>query len=245
LLLGTTRGNPELVAQWNKAQDSLDRMSADINALNAVGTDINADKTQANSTLTTIRGLYNVSGAVDEDHRQLAVLEDETSQSIVVIERLLTSVSHDVQRATSYVANERTNLITLASSIKSGDVYDAALGPSMAAAQPAATSRGTSSSSLSGSSPLVVIKFDKPKVEYQQALYTALSQALEHKPEAGFQVVAVVPTAGSATSQSQTQRNAQAVLRSMSDMGVPANRLVLSSTTDPGLSTGEVRVYLR
>jgi hypothetical protein len=248
LQLGTTRGNPELVAQWNTAQDSLDRIAADINALNALGTEVGADEASANFTLNTIRGLYGVSGAVDEDHRQLGVLEDETSQSIVLLERLLTSVSHDVQRATSYVANERSNLTVLANAIKNGEIYGAALGPSMMAAQPPAPSRNLSSS-LVGGTPLVVIKFDKPNVEYQQILYTALAQALERKPEAGFQVVAVAPTAGSATSlqltQSQTQRNAQAVLRSMSDMGVPANRLALSSTTDPGVQSGEVRVYMR
>lgn len=248
LQLGTTRGNPELVAQWNTAQDSLDHIAADINALNALGTDVGADEASANFTLSTIRGLYGVSGAVDEDHRQLGVLEDETSQSIVALERLLTSVSHDVQRATSYVANERSNLTVLANAIKNGEIYGDALGPSMMAAQPAAPSRSMSSS-LVGGTPLVVIKFDKPNVEYQQILYTALAQALERKPEAGFQVVAVAPTAGSATSlqlaQSQTQRNAQAVLRSMSDMGVPANRLQLASTTDPGVHSGEVRVYMR
>ena len=248
LQLGTTRGNPELVAQWNTAQDSLDHIASDINALNALGSEVGADEASANFTLNTIRGLYGVSGAVDEDHRQLGVLEDETSQSIVLLERLLTSVAHDVQRATSYVANERSNLTVLANAIKNGEIYGAALGPSMMAAQPAAPTRSMSST-LVGGTPLVVIKFDKPNVEYQQILYTALAQALERKPEAGFQVVAVAPTAGSATSlqlaQSQTQRNAQAVLRSMSDMGVPANRLALASTTDPGVSSGEVRVYMR
>lgn len=246
LQLGTTRGNPELVAQWNTAQDALDRIASDINALNALGSDVGADQASANFTLTTIRGMYDVSGAVDEDHRQLRMLEDETSQSIVLLERLLTSVSRDVQRATSYVGNERANLTVLANAIKNGEMYGAALGPSLASTgPPPVRSTGTSM----GGTPLVVIKFDKPNVEYQQILYTALAQALERRPEAGFQVVAVAPTAGSATAlqlaQSQTQRNAQAVLRSMSDMGVPANRLALSSTTDPGVQSGEVRVYLR
>jgi hypothetical protein len=31
----------------------------------------------------------------------------------------------------------------------------------------------------------------------------------------------------------------------MTDMGVPASRMQISSSTDPGLSTGEVRVYQR
>src|SRR5262249_39239167 len=37
LQIGTTKGNPELVAQWNSAQASLDALSANINQLNALG----------------------------------------------------------------------------------------------------------------------------------------------------------------------------------------------------------------
>ncbi len=248
LQLGTTRGNPELVAQWNTAQDSLDKLAADINALNTLGADVASDDSQAHYTLQTIQATYPVSGAVDEDHRQLNVLEDETNQTIVLIERLLTNVSHDVQRQTSYVANERSNLTMLANAIKNGEIYGATLSPTMVAAGPTPM-RGNAGTAVAGGTPLVVIRFDKPNVEYQQILYTALAQALERRPDAGFEVVAVAPTAGTATSvqitQTETQRNAQAVMRSMTDMGVPASRLALSSTTDPRVSSGEVRVYLR
>jgi hypothetical protein len=247
LQLGTTRGNPELVQQWNSAQDSLDHIAADINALNALGADIASDDSQAHFTLQTIQATYPVSGAVDEDHRQLNVLEDETNQSIVLIERLLTNASRDVQRQTSYVANERSNLTTLANAIKNGEIYGATLGPTMVSAGP--PMRGSASTAMAGGTPLVTIKFDRPNVEYQQILYTALAQALERRPDAGFEVVAVAPTSGTASgvqlTQSETQRNAQAVMRSMTDMGVPANRLALSSTTDPTVGSGEVRVYLR
>ena len=246
LQLGTTRGNPELVQQWNAAQDSLDHLTADINALNTLGADVASDDSQAHFTLQTIQATYPVSGAVDEDHRQLNVLEDETNQSIVLIERLLTNVSHDVQRQTSYVANERSNLTTLANAIKNGEIYGATLSPMLTAGAPPPATRMASATS---GTPLVVIKFDRPNVEYQQILYTALAQALERKPEAGFEVVAVAPTAGTAAAvqltQSETQRNAKAVMRSMTDMGVPASRLALSSTTDPSVSSGEVRVYMR
>ena len=47
-----------------------------------------------------------------------------------------------------------------------------------------------------GGTPLVVIRFDQPDVDYQQILYAALSQALQSRPGAGFSVVAVSPTRG-------------------------------------------------
>jgi hypothetical protein len=89
LQVGTTRGNPELVAQWNTAQSQLDALSANVNALNALGTDVTNDSSTAHYALDQISATYNVSGAVDEDHRQLRLLEDETSQTIVMIDRLL------------------------------------------------------------------------------------------------------------------------------------------------------------
>jgi hypothetical protein len=45
--------------------------------------------------------------------------------------------------------------------------------------------------------------------------------------------------------QSSARRNAQDVMRSMTDMGVPAARLNVASTTDPGATGNEVRVFVR
>ena len=91
------------------------RLSANMNALNALGTDVTNDSSTAHFALDQIGATFNVSGAVDEDHRQLPLLEDETSQTIVMIDRLLKEVSDAIQRQTAYVANERANLTILAS----------------------------------------------------------------------------------------------------------------------------------
>ena len=128
LQVGTTRGNPELVSQWNSAQSALDSLTGNINSMNALGTQIADIASRAHYVLNTIQATYNVSGAVDEDHRQLSVLEDETNQTIVLIDRLLKEVSDDIQRQTAYVANERANLTTLASAIKNGELYGGGLG---------------------------------------------------------------------------------------------------------------------
>ena len=239
LQVGTTRGNPELVAQWNVAQGQLDALSANINALNALGTDVTNDSSTAHFALNQISATFNVSGAVDEDHRQLQLLEDQTSQTIVMIDRLLKEVSDAVQRQTAYVATERSNLTVLAASIKSGELYGSGS---------SALGLGGVQSATAGT-PLVVVRFDHPDVDYQQILYAALNQALQNRPGASFQVVAVSPTRGTAASvqiaQSTARRHAQDVMRSMTDMGVPATRLAVASTTDPAASTSEVRVFVR
>ena len=95
----------------------------------------------------------------------------------------------------------------------------------------------------------MTIRFDKAKVDYQQILYAALTQALQSRPGASFSIVAVSPTRGTVTavqlSPTQAQRYAQEVLRSMTDMGVPAARLAVQSQTDPSVTSNEVRVFIR
>jgi hypothetical protein len=242
LQIGTTKGNPELVSEWNSAQASLDAVSANINQLSALGTDVTGDSSTAHFALDQISATFNVSGAVDEDHRQLQLLEDETNQTIVLIDRLLKEVSDNVQRQTAYVANERSNLSILSNSIKSGELYGGTPGLTAAAAS-------NNLQFASSGTPLVVVRFDRPNVDYQQVLYAALNQALQSRPNANFQVVAVSPTRGNAASvqmaQTTARRHAQDVMRSMTDMGVPASRMNVASSTDPAAAASEVRVFIR
>ena len=213
-----------------------------VGALNALGTDVANDSSSAHFALNQIGATFNVSGAVDEDHRQLSLLQDETSQTLVMIDRLLTEVSDAVQRQTSYVASERGSLTVLANSIKDGELYGGTPGITQASA--------TGGIQLaSAGTPLVVIRFDRANVDYQQILYAALSQALQGRPNAGFEVVAVSPTRGTAASVQTTQtasaRHAQDVMRSMTNMGVPATRMSVAAATDPGAASSEVRVFVR
>lgn len=242
LQLGTTRGNPELVQQWNTSQSALDALTGNINSLNALGTTLADESSAAHFALNTIEATFNVSGAVDEDHRQLSVLRDETDQIIVMIDSLLTNVSETVQRQTTYVANERASLVTMASAIKAGSYYGD-LGT------PVGGATATYSGAPVSGPALVTIKFDRARVDYQQILYTAVAQALQSRPGSSFAVVAVSPTRGTAAAvqlaQTSAERHARDVVRSLNDMGVPANRLDLSSSTDPSVSTSEVRVFVR
>ncbi|GAA0582695.1 hypothetical protein [Rhizomicrobium electricum] len=245
LQVGTTRGNPELVAEWNRAQSALDQLSGNINRLNALGSRVATDANAAHVALDQIGAAFNVSGAYDEDHRQLSVLQDETNQTIILQDRLLGEVSADIQRQTAYVANERANLTTLASAIKNGELYGADLSSPMFS-----SGRGGAARSYAGgSAPLVTIRFDKANVDYQQILYAAINQALQTRPGAAFSIIAVSPTRGTVTAvqlaQTAAQRHAQEVLRSMTDMGVPASRLTVQSQTDPGVTSNEVRVFVR
>ena len=125
LQVGTTRGNPELVGRMEHRPGHARRAVRQYQCPECAGHRRRRRSPRAHFALDQIQATFNVSGAVDEDHRQLRVLEDETNQTIVLIDRLLKEVSDDIQRQTAYVANERANLTTLAAAIKNGEFYGA------------------------------------------------------------------------------------------------------------------------
>jgi len=251
LQMGTTPGNPILVSQWSQAQADLDRMASDVGNLSNLANQVAADSAMSTYLLQSIKSSYSLSGAIDEDHRQLAVLEDETARTVVLIDRVLGEVSQDVSRQTNYIGAERNNLTTLSAAIKQGELLGPGLGNRAnfyAGAQQFSAIDAAGPVSTDGRTPLVVIRFDRADVPYQQALYNAVSQALARKPNAVFDVVAVAAggsQAQAASNQNQARRNADRVLRSLSDMGLPASRVNVSAGAGGGSATNEVHVFAR
>lgn len=248
LQVGTTPGNPILVQQFNTAQSALDNLGTDIAAMNKLATAVAGVSTMSSYLSESTRSAFGVSGAVDEDHRQLAILQDEVDQTVVLIDRLLNEVTDDIRRQSSYVATERSNLNTLAAGIKTGEIYGASLsnvaqsaeGPGPIAGKPMDTS---------GRRPLVVIRFDRDQVPYQQALYSAVGRVLERRPDASFDLVAVAPTNGGparvALNSNKARRHAEDVLRSLTEMGLPPARIAVSAKTLATATANEVHLYLR
>jgi hypothetical protein len=253
LQVGTTPGNPILNQQWNAAQGELDRINEDVLKMTRLANEVTNSSALAAYLLESVRAARQLSGAVDEDHRQLRILEDETNRTVVLVERLLTELSDDINRQQAYVANERQNLNTLAVAIKNGQLYSSALSGRGPAAMPASYDMGmaaprASVNTLGADAPLVTIRFDRPNVSYESALYTAVKGALDRRPGASFDVVAVAPAGstpgGAALGASTARRNAETVVRSLTQMGLPANRIRVSQSSG-ATQTGEVQVFVR
>ncbi|CAA7617231.1 hypothetical protein [Magnetospirillum sp. UT-4] len=254
LQVGTTPGNPILNQQWNAAQGELDRINEDVLKMTRLANEVTNSSALAAYLLESVRAARQLSGAVDEDHRQLRILEDETNRTVVLVERLLTELSEDINRQQSYVANERQNLNTLALAIKNGQLYGSSfsgarapmMAPSSFDAQPMG---GMGLSPVAADAPLVTIRFDKPNVSYESALYAAVKSALDRRPAAAFDVIAVSPTGSTPGAQalgaSNVRRNAEQVVRSLTNMGLPANRIRVSQTTSGMTRSGEVQVFVR
>jgi hypothetical protein len=258
LQVGTTPGNPTLINQWNTAQAMLASIDNDIAQLNSLANEVAGVSTLSAFLLETTRAAYGLTGAVDEDHRQLAILEDEVNRTVVLIDRLLNELSEDIGRQTNYLGNERANLTTLSLAIKNGEMLGGSLAnrafataapPASVFAAPAPSASRQMVQPSGPRRPLVVIRFDRPNVEYEQALYTAVSRALERRPSATFDLVAVAPNTGNAAqvtvAANTSKRNAESVLRSLSDMGLPLDRVRLSAMTSGRAASNEVHIYVR
>jgi phosphate uptake regulator len=252
LQVGTTPGNPYMIKQWNTAQKGLTKIDRDISTMNSLANSVASTSTMSAYLLETTRAAYGLSGAVEADHRQLAILEDEVNRTVVLIERLLIELSEDINRQTAYVAAERSNLTTLSLAIKNGEILGSSLANrAYVKAEPFSANKVKKSRvvGVEGRRPLVRIRFDRPNVSYQQALYTAVNRALKRKPQAGFDLLAVASGKGSAAqvtvASNKSKRYAQKVLRSLMDMGLPLQRVRLSAMTSGDSKSNEVHLYVR
>lgn len=265
---GTTPGNPRLVQKLSTAQGNLDRMSQNVAELNTMAVEAANAASMGSFLLESTRSAYGLSGAVEEDHVALADVEDQVNNTIVTIDRVLNEVNDDITRTAAYLTAERANLRTLSLAVTNGDYY----GPSLSGRtfntapspspmmQPASAGAYAGSSSmaampspapapLTGRRPLVKIKFDQPNVDYEQAVYMAVSEAQQKYPNARFDLVAVNPSNGNAAQvaieSTRARRNAETVLRSMSQMGIDVNKVDLSTEQSADARSNEVHIFIR
>jgi len=309
---GTTRGNPILLRQWDEAEASLNEVTNSLNRLNSLQTAVAADSSLASYLLESIQAAFQLSGAVDEDHDQLKLIRDEVSRMVVQLDYLRNQVADDIQRQTTYLTTERSNLQALAFAITRGELLGNSLanrpvivnnppvmmlpngaqpsqccgpttGASSFAPTPSAAPSVPVTSGQVGPSPmspreymqetgqlnapkdglpvgdvgvaptagrlLVLIRYNQPVVDYEQQLSQAVSAAMQRKPDAEFSVIAVSPANGEpselATAQESANRDADAVKRSLVQLGLSPSRITMGSTQAQSAQTAEVHVYVR
>jgi hypothetical protein len=248
LQVGTTPGNPLLTQQLGQAQVELDRFAANIGAMSQLSTQVGSSASLGAFLLEALRGAYAISGALEDDHRQLSQTEDEVGRAMVTIDRIRVDVAEDIARHSAYVGRERANITTLAAAVRSGEFFGPGLvarsfgAGAMAPAQQATPAPGTR--------PLVVIRFDRPNPQFEQALYAAANRALEVRPQVMFDVVGVAATGAdqggrAAMANAEARRQGEQVMRSLVEMGLPAQRVRLSVRGDTTLPANEVHVIAR
>lgn len=253
---GTTPGNPELVEKWNGAQEKLNIMSESAGLLNGLATDVANEATKASFLLDSTRATFGLSGAVEQDHVELTGLEDDVNQTIVRINRLLNQTNDEIGRRTAFLRSERANMQTLSLAVADGELYGQSISNSLfrkasladdALVKPAPAPQG--STTPLGRRPLVIVRFDRPGVDFQQAVYTAVGQALDKYPTAKFELIAVSTSNGNAAetalASTAAKKNGEAVLRSLTQMGVPMERISLSAANSAAVDNNEVHIFIQ
>lgn len=268
---GTTPGNPRLVQRLSTAQQALESLNGNMTELNALALKISDAASEATFLQDSARAAYGLSGSVEEDHARLAQLEDSIANTTVLVERLLNNTNDGITRNSAYLNSERSNLRVLGLGITNGDLYgrslanrpflsaspstireDLSRGGDAQMSDPSASGVAPATAAAlapSNPRPLVTIKFDRPDVDYQQAVYQSMREAMERYPDARYELVAVSPGRGNpaklAIENSKARRNAERVLRTMTDMGLASDKVDLTALTNDNIQTNEVHIYLR
>lgn len=119
---GTTRGNPILLRQWSEAEQSLSEVHYSISKLNMLQTGLASSASNTAYLLQAVKAAFELSGALDEDHDQLAMIRDEVSKTVVSIDHVKNEINDDIRRQNAYLANERHNLQALSVAINRGEL---------------------------------------------------------------------------------------------------------------------------
>ncbi len=97
--------------------------------------------------------------------------------------------------------------------------------------------------------PLLVIPFDQPRADYQQALSDLVVRILTRDSEAVFELVTVTPGATdperAESASGESRHAAEGVLITLIAVGLSADRVGLSARSDPAIARSELRLYRR
>lgn len=241
LQVGTTPGNPQMFGMLQSAQNNIQVMNGNTNALSQLATKVSADAANTSYLVDSIKAAYGISGAVDEDHRQLRVLENEANQTSLLMSSLLSEINSDITRQQQYIETAKNYIVDLSSAIKEGSygVNNVPLSGTKAAA-----SMSGSKAAVSGK-PLFVARFNKSDVKYKSGLKQAVSSAVSKKPGVIFDVVAVSPSRGNQLSAASAKNNATQIFQDMIDMGIGAEKINLSARTSNEVNASEVQIFVR
>jgi hypothetical protein len=107
----------------------------------------------------------------------------------------------------------------------------------------------TKASAVDKRAPLMVIRFDRFTERYEEALYRAVSQALDAQPNASFQIRGVTPEAsmpaGTVERLNAVRRHVEDVQRSLLTFGLAPTRISTSSEANAAAPVEEIRIYKR
>ena len=226
---GAAPGDPALVELWNQAETQLDLVNDRLGEIDALSA-----------------GIAESAARAADLRDRIGALEGDAAETAAVASQLQTDLAQSSAKQNNYIGIERSNLQALAIAIDTGEPADIGV---TSLADVSAAPVGAPGSGLATGRPLVVIRFDTENVDYEPALLSAVSAALDRRPNAAFDVAAVSPAAGSEAQMSasvvEARLHADAVARALASMGLTEDRVSVISVVSPEVPDNEVHVFVR
>lgn|GEM_PF-6981427 len=248
LRTGTTPGNPILVDRWNAAQAKLNDLPKNVNMINNLAVDLSSQASRAAFILESTESAFHISGAVDADHRMLRKIQDRCSQIITDLNRMIMDVNKEMNRIDALLKTERANMQTLSLGISKGELYGESLANNMEmkSLNEMAKIQTPAQRKLK---PLVIIRFDKPNIDYERPLYRAVSAALDKYPSARFSILTISASnenkAKESIDKQEARKRGEEVMDALVKMGLPTSRIVVESTTSEKATATEIHIFLK
>jgi hypothetical protein len=257
---GKAPGDPALLGHWTDAQAALARMDRSMAQLIALSVQSSQDASLADYIADSAKRAGEIQGSA-ADRQRLAAIQADATAAGGASRTQKTAIGAEIERQTANVTRERVGLMQLASGIEGGTLSPASKGPNPSVRRAAPKSAAVTAHSgpsaapaslpgdFEGKKPLVVIRFDQPNLQYDEPVRTAATMALERKPTVIFDVVATAPADGMpdavASARDKSKADAEGVVRSLIDAGVPSSQLTLTLATAQAGGPSEVRIFVR
>ena len=172
-------------------------------------------------------------------------MRDDVDRTKVLYDRLLKELQDRITREINILNDERQYMKNLAEDVEMGG-----FGKSVSSPPTSGKTLNSNNSQeiklapINYDNAIVVLKFDDDATDYAAGLFETISSTLEQQPSATFEVVAVSPTGG-ASFASRARERASEIMTKITEMGVPADRLTLTSSNSSSAQAEEVHIYVR
>ena len=247
LQAGTTPGNPNMYAMLQQAQGNVQNMFANANALENLSSKTATNLTSVNYLENSIAAAFNISGAVDEDHKQLRDLQSEAMALAQKASALNESVSSAANFQQQNAIQSSQEINALHDSVRVGNSSGSFSKPvqrnlsSTPLMAPSHSVAPRPANANFGGMPLFSVKFNNSNVNYHDGLSTAVKSALSRKPNAVFDVVAVSTNAN----QDRAQSYASKIMNEVISFGANANNVNLNAHISEKSPVSEVLLFVR
>lgn len=255
LQVGTTPGNPYVVASLQKAQDNIKDMTGNAILTNQLSTRVVSDVAMTSYVINSIKASYNVSGAIDEDHAHLKVLQDEAEKTNIILNNMLSEINNDYARQQQYINTANKTILSLEEPVRVGrfgtynrnapvNIAPAAVATPVSSV-PIVRSYDVASQENFSNRPLFAVKFNKNNVNYKEGLNRAVKGALQAKPTMMFDIVAITPSNASPVVKSSARSRATEIFQEVIALGVSPEVVSLSAKSTVDANSPEVHIYVK